>query len=280
MNGKYRGGDAGRLDVGIELRLVGLAEAHPVRALTPECLHDPHAGEAFLQGREIVPDALAHLEVGAVRFPPEPPRGQHGRRDDHQHCKRQLPAQDDDGDRRAHEQQHVLHDRREPVLHELLERVDVGREARHEAAGLLAFVEVEPEMHEMPEAAHAQIAEERLTDLGREQDREAAEHEADHRDRHVRERGGVDGLGVVAADASVDPVGNQRGTGEQAPRLHHEAEHRQDHLPPPRPEHAPQAAGHAPGIATGQRVVLGHAEAHHATCSSVCGRADCASTAR
>ena len=42
-------------------------------ALAPERLHDPDALETLLQRREVLADALAHLEVGAVRLAPEPP---------------------------------------------------------------------------------------------------------------------------------------------------------------------------------------------------------------
>ena len=52
----------------------------------------------------------------------------------------------------------------EPDLHELLERVDVGRHARHEPAGLLAFEEVEAEVEQVAEHAHAEVAQERLAD--------------------------------------------------------------------------------------------------------------------
>ena len=145
------GGDPDRLHVRFVLRLVRGTEPTGERLLPTEGLHDPHARQTLLQRRQVGADALANVEVGAVRLTPEPARREHGRRHDDERAERELPAQDEDHDDRPEEHQHVHRHRGEPGLHELLQRVDVGRHARDEAPGLLTLEEVEPEVEQVPE---------------------------------------------------------------------------------------------------------------------------------
>ena len=64
-------------DVGVELGVVVLGEAAGLQALAPEGLDDPDAGDALLQGRHGLADAVPHRQVGRVRLAPEPAGGDH-----------------------------------------------------------------------------------------------------------------------------------------------------------------------------------------------------------
>ena len=90
----------------------------------------------------------------------------------------------DDHDHRAGEQEDVLHEQHETLRDQLLHRVDVGRHAGDDLAGLLPLEEVERQRHQVVEQPLAQLAQERLADRGDEQDREPAEDQAG--ERHER----------------------------------------------------------------------------------------------
>ena len=61
-----------------------VAEPLGERRHPAERLHHAHTGQALLEGGEVVPDALADLEVCAVGLTPEPAGRPHDRRDDDQ----------------------------------------------------------------------------------------------------------------------------------------------------------------------------------------------------
>ena len=216
-------------------------------ALLAERLHDPDALEALLQRREVLADRLAHLEVGDVRAPPEPAGRDHHRRDDHEHAEAELPAQREDHDHRADEDQEVLDEHHEPGADELLQRVDVGGHARHEPAGLLPVEEVERERRDVAEHLLAQRAEEPLAGPAHQPDHPAAEHEAEDRDDEVRDRGAVQRGGVLRRRARR----RRRRAPSAGPASRHavwsdEHDGRDDHLPPVRTQH-PARAGAPPG---------------------------------
>ena len=128
------------------------------------------------------------IEVGAVRAAAEADaRGQHDRHRD-EADEGQTGRHADDHHDRAEQQQRVGDEHDEAELHELGERVDVGRHARDEPAGLLAAEEVERERLQMVEHAHAQIAQEALADARHQPDLHAAQHHGRERDAHEGER--------------------------------------------------------------------------------------------
>ncbi len=173
-------------------------------------------------------DPVAHLEVGEVGPPTEPPGAEDQRRHEHEDAERELPAEQQDRDQRPDEQQDVLDEGREPHLHELLQRVDVGRHARHQAAGLLALEEVEPERDQVAEHPDPQVAQERLADPRHDHDGDAAEHQREQRDDDVDQRRLVEDRAVAGLDPLVDAAADQERSGEQARGLdgqHADREH-------------------------------------------------------
>ena len=61
------GGDLDAVDVGVEEAAVGLDEPPGLLGLTGVRLDHPDAGDALLQGRHVVADVLADVEVRGVR---------------------------------------------------------------------------------------------------------------------------------------------------------------------------------------------------------------------
>ena len=179
-------------------------------------------GQALLECGQVVPDALADLEVGPVGPAAEPAGPEHQGRDEDEDAERELPAEQEDRGQRAGEEQHVLHQGGEAHLHELLHGVDVGGHPGDEATGLLALEEVETEAGEVVEDPDPQVAQELLADPGHHDDGEAPEDEGQERDEHVEQHRPVQGAAVAHPDAPVDPAPDEEGPGEQAAGLDRE----------------------------------------------------------
>ena len=283
------GRDAQRRQVRLVLRFVGEPEPLRERRDAPERLDDAHAGQTLLQGGEVRADALAHLEVGTVRFTPEPARHQHHRRHDHESAHRKRPTQDEEHHHRAGEQQEVGHHRGEPGLDELLERVDVGRHPRHEPSRLFLLEEVEAQAQQVAEHSDAQVAEEVLAETSGQQDCVATKHERDECRHDVEQRGAVERGRVVLQQALVDPPAHQRRTREQAEHLTHDAEPGEHRVDPYRSQHRQGPPQHAATLTALEPVLLGdHRARRHQGDPSSTGTvaatgwwcSACASTAR
>ena len=156
-------------------------------ALAAERLHDAHALEPLLQRAEVGRDAVADVEVGLVRHPPEPAAREEHRRHDHEHAERELPRQHEDHDDRADEQEDVLDEQHEALRDQLLHRVDVGGHAGDDPAGLLGLEVVERQRHEVAEQPVAHAAQEALADPRDEDDRRTGRARRPEQ-RHARGR--------------------------------------------------------------------------------------------
>ena len=214
-DGRVLRGDALGVQVGVVLRVVGVAETAAERVLLVECLHDAYAGHPLLERRERAAHTVTQLHVCPVRLAAEPARRLYQHRDDEQHTQRELPAHDDHHHDRADQDEDVHDEHREALRHELLERVDVGGHARDERTGAVTVVEVQGEMHQMLEHALAEIAEESLTDAGDAQDGEPAEHVLQRDDAQEDDDRAVERRLVARDDTVVDPVAHDRGPGER-----------------------------------------------------------------
>ena len=100
----------------------------------------------------------------------------------------ELPRHARQHDHRQHDQQRARHELQQAHLDELLQRVDVGRHARHDHAGLLAVVERHRQPLQVVEHADAQVAQEALADPADHDDLEAVEEVRRGRRRRRRRR--------------------------------------------------------------------------------------------
>ena len=121
------GRDLHRAHVGVEEAAVAALEAGGLDVLPAERLHDADAGDALLELRERVADAVAHVEVGGVRVALELDAGQHHERHADEAEQQELPRHDGEHDHRHHEEEAVADEHQQAHLHELLERVHVAR---------------------------------------------------------------------------------------------------------------------------------------------------------
>ncbi len=96
---------------------------------------------------------------------------------DEQGREREAPVEEKEDDRRAREHEGVLDQAGESVRHELVERLDVIRDAADDRAGAVPFEEAEREALEVPEETDAQVRERALPDPAREVGLSAREHE-------------------------------------------------------------------------------------------------------
>ena len=161
----------------------------------------------------------------------------------------------DHHDDRADEHQHVHDEHREALRHELLEGFDVGGHAGDEGTGAVAVVELERELHEVREHPLAQLAQEALADPRDGEDHEPAEAVLDHDRGEVHDDGTVQRRDVARHDAVVDPVPDDRRTGERRGGLRSATHDRREREPLPlRREDPPGAPEHPPPLLRGQPV--------------------------
>ena len=99
---------------------------------------------------------------------PEQRRRDDEQRQDRHHRERQPPVEQEQDDRRADQRQRVLDQAGEPVRDELVERLDVVREAADDHARAVALVEAEGEPLQVAEEARAEVGEDPLADPARE----------------------------------------------------------------------------------------------------------------
>ena len=220
-DGQVPGRDLHRAHVGVEQAPVPELEAGRLHVLAAERLDDAHAGDALLQLREGVADAVAHIEVGGVRLALEPDAGQHDEGHADQAQQQELPRHDRQHDDRHDEEEAVAHEHEQPHLHELLQRVHVAGHPGHDDPGLLAVVEGHRQALEVVEHPQAQVAEERLADAADQQDLEPVGDVGDAGDHDVADDRGVEGAAVVRLDALVDPVLHEERPGQGGARPHH-----------------------------------------------------------
>ena len=175
--------------------LVGLAR---------EGLHDAHAREILSERRRDQAEPLANAAIGMVRARPEPGGREAHQREDDQRREREPPVEEEEHDYRSREDEGVLDEAREAVGDELVERLDVVRDAAHRRAGAVALVVAEREALQMVEQPDPQIGQTALADPAGEVRLRAREHERgdagdEERDHDDRER-----LQVAVRDPVVD----------------------------------------------------------------------------
>ena len=191
-----------RLHVRDAVGVADVAEVLLRGALAGERLQDAHPGDVLRERRRDRAERLAHAAVGASRALAEE-RGRDGHRrhhDERREC--EPPVEEEENDRGPEQRQRVLDERRDAVGHELVERLDVVREAADDHAGAVALVEAERQALQVAEEMAAQVGQHPLA-------RPAGE---------VRLRVGEGDPEQAGRDEDCDELAEQRRLPRAAPR--------------------------------------------------------------
>ena len=108
-------------------------------------------------------------------------------REHDERCEREAPVEEEEDDRRSDEEQRVLHEARHAVGDELVERLDVVRDAADDRSGAVSLVVAEREALEVCEQVDAKVGEASFADpagevglrSGQREGRDPGEHERD-----------------------------------------------------------------------------------------------------
>ena len=193
-----------RLVVRASVRLVHAAERRLARGLAREGLDDPHARDVLGERRGDEPEPLPHAPVRAVRADPEPRRRAGHQRQDDERREREPPVEEEEDDGRPQQEERVLHEARDAVGHELVERLDVVRDPADDRAGSVALVEAEREALEVAEEPDAQVGERPLAHPAGEVRLEGRERERRDPGRDERDDDDDERLEIAIVDAVVD----------------------------------------------------------------------------
>ena len=99
-----------------------------------------------------------------VRARPEPRRREPHEREDDERREREPPVEEEEHDHGAREHERVLDQARDAVGHELVERLDVVRDAAHDRARAVALVVAERQTLEVAEELDAEVGERAFAD--------------------------------------------------------------------------------------------------------------------
>lgn len=149
--------------VGLTMGVVGTRKVRVGSRLAYEQLEHRHAGDVLLQEGVDRRDPCAHL-AEAVASPALEPQGQEQKqRQDREGDHRQSPVEPEEHAHDAEEDRDVAADRHQPGGEELVERVDVTGDSRHQAAQRVAIEIRHGEPLEVPEEVAPEIEHDLLT---------------------------------------------------------------------------------------------------------------------
>jgi hypothetical protein len=234
-----------RLVVGLAVALVDAAEVRLAGRLARERLDDAHPGDVLRERRGHQPEALADAAVRMVRARPEPRGREAHEREDHEGRQRETPVEEEENDHGAREEERVLHEARDAVGDQLVERLHVVGDPADDRARAVALVVAEREALEMPEELDPEVCESPLADPARvvglcgrkPEDRERRHEERDDDERDRLQRAVVDA--VVDHDLGEERR-HERNAGERDERDH--GEDRPEPIGAGEPEQRPQAS--------------------------------------
>ena len=190
-------------------------------------MHDAHAGDVFGEGRRDEAKSLSHTLVRAVRARAEPARREGHERQDEERREGEAPVEQEQHDDGSDEDERVLHEARDAVRDELVERLDVVRDPTDDCAGPVPLVVAERQALQVAEELDAEVGERPLADpagevgLSTRQDegRDACSHEGDDDERERVEIAGLDAvvdgeLGQIRREQGDARVRDERCDGE------------------------------------------------------------------
>ncbi len=153
-----------RLHVRVAIVARNRAEVLRGALLAYERLHHPHPRDVLGERRRYEPESLPHVRIGASRARPEERRRDDHERDHGERHEGESRIEHEQEDGRAAEHQRALGERRDPVGHELVDRLDVVRHPADQDAGAVPLVEAERESLQMTEELLAHVGEDPLAD--------------------------------------------------------------------------------------------------------------------
>ena len=151
----------------------------------------------------------------------EPAGDEHPRRQDEQRHEPESPVEEEQPADRRDERQRVDDERRQPLVQDVGERVDVARQPGDDPAGLLLREVPERQRREVLEEIATQVEHHALTDAGEHQPGRGAEQPRDHADGDVRHDVADEPCVVAGPDPVVDrvaddgPAGDRRRSGDR-----------------------------------------------------------------
>ena len=173
----------------------------PRRALPAEELDDRDPGDVLLQERVHARDLHAHVAVRVARALAEPVRDPEHRQEDPERDRRERGVEREEHADDPRENDDVAEERDEAGREELVQGVDVRREARHEAPDGRPVEDGDVRALEVPEDPRPEVVHDALAHRGRPPDHD---HHEDEREDRRRDGEGRDPLDAVAA-REVDP---------------------------------------------------------------------------
>ncbi len=253
---EVEGADLHRVQVAAVQRVVALVEAPGLLLLTVVRLDDTHAGDALLQRAQVLPDLLAHVEVGEVAPALEAHRGDGQDRHDDEHGERQLPADHQHHQDRDDDEQTGADELQQAPLDQLAHALDVRRHPGHEHARLVAVV-VGHRLGLQPlEDTDAQLAQEALAgDVDRQVLLATEDVVGDH-DGDVDGDDDVQRRAVAVAEAVVGGDAHQQWAGDGAQRDRCDEAERGPDRAPVRLGELDRAAHHRRGLGPVEAVLV------------------------
>jgi hypothetical protein len=178
--------------------------------LDPVRLHDPHADQRLVHVVQQVRHRLAVPELQPERARPVPVARHREHGQDREHGEGQLPRLSEHHGDREGDEEPAAHEERQAALQELLEALDVGRQAGDDAARRLPREVVEVERVQVREQAPAEIGQVALREPSHRALLEVgAAHLREHEDRH-HDGADRDDLRVASGHAVVDRIGDDQ----------------------------------------------------------------------
>ena len=147
------------------MRVVHLGEAPAGDRLAAEELDDVHSGDVLLEERVHAGDLHAHVAVRVARALPEPVRDPEHREEDRERDRGERRVEGEEDGHDPGEHGHVAEERDEARGEELVQRVDVRRQARHEPADGRPVEERDVGPLEVPEDPGPEVVHDALAHL-------------------------------------------------------------------------------------------------------------------
>jgi hypothetical protein len=203
-----------RLDVRIAIRAVDAVEFLEITRLAPEQLHRCHAGDALLQVRVDSGDPGAHrpVRLAHVRAEPlrdQPDERQHGERDD-----REAPIDPDHHCHDPDQREQIAEDGDDASREQVVQDVDVCRDARHQAADGIPVVEAQVEPLQVFVDLHPQVKHDSLPGQLQQPRLQVIEYERSGKRREIQRGDERQPLDVaprnVAIDDELDEIGRRQ----------------------------------------------------------------------
>ena len=192
-----------RCEVGVAAPPVDRVEPLVLARLAPEELHRRHPRDVLLQERVDARDPAPHLAVRLPGVVPEPLRhrrdeGQHGEGDDGE-----APVHDEEHDGDAGQHEDVPEHRHHPRREQLVEGVDVGGHAGHQAADRVAVEERHVEALQVRVDLRPQVEDDALARHLQRVGLHRLQHVGQHEDAEQEQGEGGQAGGVARRDVGV-----------------------------------------------------------------------------